>query len=194
MVQRGVIDVHAEPVLVDSVGVLERWDGRLGPGNLNAHACMERAITLARTNGMGCVALRNTNHWMRGGSYGWQAAEAGFVGLCWTNTMPNLPPWGARECKVGNNPVIIAVPRPEGHVVLDMAMSQFSYGALAQYRRRGESLPVDRGALMPHGGAHPVRGFNVRRELSVFVSGSKNPHTGTDLRREVVNEYSKEEF
>ena len=104
MIRNGVIDVRAEPVCIGRFGALERWDGRLGPGNLNAYACMDRALVLARTHGLGCVALRNTNHWMRGGSYGWQAAEAGAVGLCWTNTMPNLPPWGARECKVGNNP------------------------------------------------------------------------------------------
>jgi 3-dehydro-L-gulonate 2-dehydrogenase len=56
--------------------------------------------------------------------------------------MPNLPPWGAAEARLGNNPLVIAVPRARGHVVLDMAMSQFSYGALAAYRKRGEQLPV----------------------------------------------------
>ena len=145
MIHRGVVAIHAEPECTDRFGGLERWDGHLGPGNLNAYACMDRAIALARAQGLGCVALRNTNHWMRGGSYGWQAAEAGTIGVCWTNTMPNLPPWGARDCRLGNNPLILAVPRPEGHVVLDMAMSQFSYGALASYRLRDEALPVDGG-------------------------------------------------
>jgi 3-dehydro-L-gulonate 2-dehydrogenase len=82
---------------------------------------------------------------MRGGTYGWQAAEAGVIGICWTNTMPNLPPWGGGEPCLGNNPLVIAVPRKGGHVVLDMAMSQFSYGALESYRSRGEMLPVDGG-------------------------------------------------
>jgi 3-dehydro-L-gulonate 2-dehydrogenase len=56
--------------------------------------------------------------------------------------MANLPPWGATVPLVGNNPLMIAVPRSSGHVVLDMAMSQFSYGTLATYRSRGEALPV----------------------------------------------------
>ena len=142
MIRRGVIDVHAEAESVARFGALERWDGRRGPGNLNAQRCMGRAVALAREHGTGCVALRNTNHWMRGGSYGWQAADAGAIGICWSNTNQNLPPWGSRERRIGNNPLIIAVPRPEGHVVLDMAMSQFSYGALASYRKRGEELPV----------------------------------------------------
>ena len=142
MIDAGAIDIHAAPAIAAQVGSLERWDGRCGPGNLNAYACMARAIELAREHGVGCVALSNTTHWMRGGSYGWQAADGGMIGICWTNTLPNLPPWGDTVPRLGNNPLVIAVPRERGHVVLDMAMSQFSYGALAAYRKRREMLPV----------------------------------------------------
>jgi len=141
----GSVHVEASPSPLMQCGALERWDGRRGPGNLNAYECMERAIALSRECGVGCVALANTNHWMRGGSYGWQAANAGVIGICWTNTMPNLPPWGATEPRLGNNPLVIAVPRTNGHVVLDMAMSQFSYGKLASYRAIGSLLPVEGG-------------------------------------------------
>ena len=144
-IRNGVVDVRARPERTAAYGAWERWDGRRGPGNLNAFECMNRAIALARDHGLGAVALANTNHWMRGGNYGWQAAEAGAIGICWTNTLPNLPPWGASDPRVGNNPLIIAVPRAGGHVVLDMAMSQFSMGALESYRLRGEQLPVPGG-------------------------------------------------
>ena len=145
MIRNESIDVKAEPALVARFGALERWDGRSGPGNLNAYAAMQRAMELGREHGVGCVAMGNTNHWMRGGTYGWQAAEAGLIGICWTNTMPNLPPWGGTEPRIGNNPLVIGVPRANGALVLDMAMSQFSYGALEAYRKRGENLPVDGG-------------------------------------------------
>jgi 3-dehydro-L-gulonate 2-dehydrogenase len=145
MIRRGVVNVHSSPERVAAHGGLERWDGRAGPGNLNAHAAMTRAIALGREHGIGAVALANTNHWMRGGSYGWQAADAGVIGICWTNTLANLPPWGARDPRIGNNPLAIAVPRAAGHLVLDMAMSQFSVGGLASYRQRGELLPIEGG-------------------------------------------------
>jgi len=144
-VRNGRVDPAGSPVRVAAHGVLERWDGRRGPGNCNAAASMERAMAIARQSGVGCVALANTNHWMRAGSYAWQAAEAGMMAICWTNTMPNLPPWGSADPLVGNNPMVLAVPRPNGHVVLDIAMSQFSYGALDSYRERGAQLPVDGG-------------------------------------------------
>jgi len=167
MTRTGVVDIHAKPTLSSGTGPLERWDGNLGPGNLNADHCMARAIDLARQHGMGCVALANTNHWMRGGSYGWQAADAGMIGICWTNTCPNLPPWGAREPRIGNNPMVIAVPRSGGHIVLDMAMSQFSYGALAAYRMRGELLPVE--------GGFDVQGQLTRAPQAIEQSGRPLP-------------------
>jgi 3-dehydro-L-gulonate 2-dehydrogenase len=148
MVGNGCIDVRAEPTHVssDSHLAIERWEGNLGPGNLNAYSSMQRAIALARQHGLGCVALANTNHWMRGGSYGWLAADAGLFAVCWTNTLANLPPWGASTPALGNNPLVLAVPRPNGaHVVLDMAMSQFSYGTLSAYSARGAQLPVPGG-------------------------------------------------
>jgi 3-dehydro-L-gulonate 2-dehydrogenase len=92
MVQLGRIDPLAEPERLVSFGALERWTGHRGPGNLAAHAAMNRAMELARDHGLGAVALADTTHWQRGGSYGWQAADAGFAALCWTNTLPNLPP------------------------------------------------------------------------------------------------------
>src|SRR3984957_18102930 len=145
MVANGRIDVHAEPTRVAGVGGLERWDGHRGVGNLNAHAAMLRAMALAKEHGIGGVALANTNHWMRGGAYGWLAAEAGLFAMCWSNTLANVPAWGATTPTLGNNPLVIAVPRPGGHVVLDMAMSQFSYGTLEAYSKRGQPLPVDGG-------------------------------------------------
>jgi 3-dehydro-L-gulonate 2-dehydrogenase len=146
MVANGCIDVNAEPSSVSGIGALERWEGHLGPGNLNAHAAMQRAIELARQHGLGGVALAHTNHWMRGGTYGWQAAEAGLVAICWTNTLANLPPWGASSSALGNNPIVIAIPRADGaHVILDMAMSQYSFGALSGYKARGQQLPVPGG-------------------------------------------------
>ncbi len=145
MVHNGSVDPAAEPRVVARIGALERWDGQRGAGNLNAYAAMARALALAADHGIACVAMGNTNHWMRGGTYGWQAADAGMIGLCWTNTMPNLPPWGGAEPCIGNNPLVIAVPRAKGNVVLDMAMSQFSYGAMESYRKRGVMLPVDGG-------------------------------------------------
>jgi len=144
-IDKGYIDIDAVPSKVEGMGAFEKWDGNTGMGNLNAKFCMDRAIDLAKTNAIGCVALKNTNHWLRGGSYGWQAADAGCIGICWTNTMPNMPAWGAKDSRIGNNPLILAVPREGGHVVVDLAMAQFSYGKLEVTKLNDEQLPVPGG-------------------------------------------------
>jgi len=82
---------------------------------------------------------------MCGGTYGWRAAEAGFPFICWSNTKPNMPAWGSSESRLGNNPLIIAIPKDKGPVVLDMAMSQYAYGTLEVKSREKEKLSHDGG-------------------------------------------------
>ena len=141
----GLVDANAEPTLITSLGTMEVYNGNMGPGILNAKFAMNRATELADNNGLGLVSLNNTTHWMRGGAYGWQAAEKGYIGICWTNTESCMPPWGAKSCAIGNNPFIMAIPRKEGHVVLDMAMSQYSYGKLQVTRLKNKKLPYPGG-------------------------------------------------
>lgn len=140
------IDPSAIATTVSTFGSLERWDGHRGFGPLNAKLAMDRAIELAKENGIGCVALGNNNHWMRGGTYGWQAANAGMIGICWSNTTVNMPAWGGIEPKIGNNPFIMAIPRSTGkHVVIDCAVSQYSYGKVEETRLKGKQLPFPGG-------------------------------------------------
>lgn len=140
-INKGWVDVHAEPTLEKSLGALETYNGNLGPGILNARFAMNRATEIAAQNGLGMIGLNNTSHWMRGGAYGWLAAEKGFIGICWTNTESCMPAWGSKSMSIGNNPFIMAVPRANGHIVLDMAMSQYSYGKLQTTRLKNQKLP-----------------------------------------------------
>jgi 3-dehydro-L-gulonate 2-dehydrogenase len=144
-VENGSVSINAEPVLKDEIGFIERYDGQRGPGNLNAYFCMERAIQKAKKNAVGITAISNTNHWMRPGAYVLMAAEKNCIGILWTNTLPNMPAWGGKDVKLGNNPVVICIPYEKGHVLIDIAMSMFSYGKLESYMRQGKDLPVDGG-------------------------------------------------
>jgi 3-dehydro-L-gulonate 2-dehydrogenase len=144
-VRNGLINIQGEPERVHQSGSLEQWEGNGGPGILNALRCAERAMEIAGEYGIGCVALAHTNHWMRGGTYGWKVAKSGYVYIGWTNTIATMPPWGATDAKLGNNPLVIAVPFQNEAIVLDMAMSQFSFGALQHKKMRNERLTVPGG-------------------------------------------------
>ena len=143
--QRGWVDPNAKPSPVKQLGVIEIYDGHQGPGILNAFFAVDRAMAIASEQGVGIVSLRNTTHWMRGGSYGWHAADKGYLAISWTNTESCMPAWGGKNPRLGNNPFVMAVPRQKGNIVLDMAMSQYSYGKLQVTRLKGEQLPFPGG-------------------------------------------------
>lgn len=144
-IKKGYVDVSAKPELTHAAGVLEQWKGNLAPGPLNAEFCTKRAMEMAEKNGMGCVAIAETNHWMRGGTYGWQAAREGFVFIGWTNTEANMPAWGAKDRRLGNNPLVFAVPYGKEAIVLDFAMTQFSYGKMEATQLEGKKMPFPGG-------------------------------------------------
>ena len=144
-IKNGYVLPEAEPSMINKYGSVEQWDGNLGPGPLNALFATDRAIHLASENGIGLVAMGNTNHWMRGGTYGWHTARQGLLFIGWTNTEANMPAWGAIEPRLGNNPLVLALPYESEAIVLDFAMSQFSYGKLEIYHSENRDLPFPGG-------------------------------------------------
>ena len=144
-IREGLIDIDAEPQALKRSGGIEYWNGNNGIGPYNAQKAMERAVELAKENTIGCVALHNTNHWMRGGTYGRQAVDKGCIGVCFSNTIANMPPWGGTQPRIGNNPLVISIPYRKEPVVLDMAMSQFSYGKLQESVLKEKPLAVPGG-------------------------------------------------
>jgi 3-dehydro-L-gulonate 2-dehydrogenase len=141
-VQKGLVVKDAVTTLTNKFNGLEQWNGNYGPGPSNAIHCTNRAMELSKQYGIGCVGLSNNNHWLRAGYYGWQAAKEGFILIAWTNTIACMPAWHAVDPKLGNNPMVLAMPYKDEAIVLDMAMSQYSYGAMQIAASKGENLAV----------------------------------------------------
>ncbi len=184
---KGVGAVHADPKLIAAFGALERYDGMANLGPVSAEFCIDRAMELADKHGVGCVALRNTRHWGRPGNCGWRAAEKGFLAICWTNTPPNMRGWGGGGANaIGNNPIVMGAPGAGGeHLVLDMALSQFSFGKLETHRAEKKPLPVaggmdasgvattDAGAILNGGSVWPIgywKGSGLAILLDAFAA------------------------
>ena len=195
-VKRGWVNPNGEPELVGKKGLAENYDGNLGPGITNAIFCTDRAIKLADEHGIGIVTIKNTTHWMRGGTYAWKMAESGKIGISWIATESCMPMWGSDEPGIGNNPFCMAVPRENGEIVLDMAMSQYAYGKLGVYRLAGKQLPYPGGfdengnltsdpsaierskRILPTG---YWKGTSMALVLDLVASALANGKTGSDL-------------
>ena len=148
------LPVYAERLLGDAVtatpqirtiarlGAFEIMDGDAGMGFVIGHHAMGRAIELASVQGIGAVAIRNSNHFGAAGLYAKQATDAGFVALAMTNVMPNLVVSGGSAPITGNNPLAFGAPTRLGFpLLLDISMSSVAGGKLLLAKEKGEKIP-----------------------------------------------------
>lgn len=144
-------DPTAPLELVKESPCLALLDAHNGLGTVAAAKAMRLAIQKAKVCGMGTVMVRNSTHFGSSAVHACQAAEAGCIGLAFTNAGPEMAPWGAREGAVGTNPWGIAAPTGLGFpAVLDIALTTAGKGLMQWLAREGQRMPLD-WALTPDG-------------------------------------------
>jgi LDH2 family malate/lactate/ureidoglycolate dehydrogenase len=117
-------------------------DGDNGSGLIVAPLAMTEAIELAKANGIGIAGVRRSNHFATTAFYSQMAANAGCIGLVFTNASPAMPPFGGSKPFFGTSPFGFAAPAPEGQTfTIDMAMSRIARGKLKFAAARGEAIP-----------------------------------------------------
>jgi len=153
-IEAGKLKPNARPEVVVDRGAVMVVDGRFGLGAPVAREATEIAIARAKELGVACVALRNSCHIGRIGTYGEQCADAGLISMHYVNVVgagPAVAPFGGREPRMLTNPYCCAIPRRSGeHVVLDYATSAIAIGKLRVAYMKGEQ--VQPGALVDPAG------------------------------------------
>lgn len=122
-------------------------DGQFGFGQVSADAALALAMSKASETGCCSAFVRNCNHVGRLGRYTETAAQAGFAATMAVNAPGpgQVTPFGARERKMGTNPISMAAPGAlDNHaapVVLDMTTSATAEGKLRVAHQSGQSIP-----------------------------------------------------
>lgn len=99
-------------------------DGHDGMGMIVATRAMQMAIDKAKTYGMGSVAVRNSTHFGIDGYYAGMAAQAGLIGMSFTNARPSIAPTFGVQPMLGTNPIAFACPTDEAFpFIFDAATS-----------------------------------------------------------------------
>jgi LDH2 family malate/lactate/ureidoglycolate dehydrogenase len=146
LIRNGKINPKGEIRVIHETPVIAHLDGNLALGSVVGVHAMQLAVEKAKTSGVGFILVRNSTHWGRAAYYSTLAARQGCIGVCFVNTESNMPPWGAKESRIGNNPLSISAPRASGEpVVLDMAMSQAAWYKIVMYNRQARKVPLDWG-------------------------------------------------
>jgi LDH2 family malate/lactate/ureidoglycolate dehydrogenase len=113
---------------------------------------IDAASELAKTYGMGAVAVRNSSHFGGAGYFAERAANRGLIGFAFTNASPAIAPTGSKEALLGTNPIGAAFPLPETDpIVLDMATSMAARSRIRYMLALGQKAIPDGWALDPDG-------------------------------------------
>lgn len=143
LIRNGKINPRGQIQVIRETPVIAHLDGNLALGSVVGSHAMKMAVEKAKTSGVGFILVRNSTHWGRAGYYSTLAARQGCIGICFVNTESNMPPWGAKEPRIGNNPLSVSAPRAPGEpVVLDMAMSQAAWYKIVMYNREARKVPL----------------------------------------------------
>jgi amino acid adenylation domain-containing protein len=115
--------------------------GDNGPGQWIATLAMQKALEMARGQGLGLVLVRESNHFGAAGFYARLAARQGLIGIVTTNGPNILAPTGGVTPLLGNNPIAVAIPRGElPPLVLDIALSVAPRGKIGLRVQEGQPL------------------------------------------------------
>ena len=143
LIEAGVMDPAARPVVESGRPALTRFDAHNGWGHHACRVAVDAAIDGAATLGTATSVVRNSNHYGIAGWYALRAAERGMIGISLSNTSPLVAPTRARQPLIGTNPIAIAAPAGRfGAFCLDMATSTVPRGRIEVAARRGEILPI----------------------------------------------------
>lgn len=122
-------------------GILE---GDNGCGYAVAKLGMEKAIEMAKKNGVAIVGMRNMSHSGSLGYYTEMAAKEDLAAISFCQSDPMAVPFGGTEPYYGTNPISFAAPTAdERMVVFDMATTVQAWGKILDKRSRHESIPAD---------------------------------------------------
>jgi L-2-hydroxycarboxylate dehydrogenase (NAD+) len=143
-IKAGGVNVKPEIRVISDRPAAALVDGDGGMGHLVMHFAAQTAIEKARTNGVGWVGARMSNHAGPAALYAMMPLEHDMIGLYLAVGSNNhLPPWGGAELLLGTNPIAVAVPAGvEPPVVMDMAPTVAAFGKVRLAQQRGEAMPV----------------------------------------------------
>ena len=117
-------------------------DGDNAVGFVIANLGMDKAIELAKQNGIAVVGMKRMGHCGTLSYYLRRAAKEGLVAISMCQSDPMAVPFGGAEPFFGTNPIGFACPALEGKpIVFDMATTVQAWGKVLDARARKRQIP-----------------------------------------------------
>ncbi|WP_037308804.1 Ldh family oxidoreductase [Ruegeria halocynthiae] len=169
-VQCGKVDGSARPILSQPRPGVVNVDAATGFAHPAIDLGLKELIPAARAQGIAALAIRNSYNCGVLGYHTFRLAQAGLVGLGFTNAPASIAPSGGAKPVVGTNPFSIAVPDADGQpaLLIDQSASTIAKSEVMKHAREGKPIPVG-WALDADG--NPTTDPNVGLKGSMAPSG-----------------------
>ncbi len=141
-VRCGKVDGTAIPVMTrprHGVVAVDAGAGFAHPAIALGFDCL---IPAARETGIACLAVSQSYNCGVLGYHVEHLADAGLLGLGFTNAPASIAPAGGKRPVIGTNPLALGVPGPDGAaIIIDQSASVIAKSELMKRVRRGEPIP-----------------------------------------------------
>lgn len=133
------------PELQPAMGAIAVVDAKRGFGHRMALLALDHAMQGVDEHKVAILAMRNSGHVSRVGTYSEYCAARGYVSLHFVNVVGHAPivsPYGSAQSGFSTNPISMAMPvggaaRP----MLDIATSTVAFGKVRVANNTGEPMP-----------------------------------------------------
>ena len=140
--RNGRADGAARPKLLSDRAAVCLIDNCDGLPYESAAWAIDEVIQRARRNGIGFAGITNSGHVGVLGIHLLPVAQAGMVGVAFTNSPAAIPAWGGKKPIFGTDPVAFAFPRKSGDpLVIDLALTTVVRGKIMLAMQKGEKIP-----------------------------------------------------
>jgi LDH2 family malate/lactate/ureidoglycolate dehydrogenase len=141
--EAGRMTKTGEPLVTHRRPAVQVWDGQRLPGPWLVHRAVNTAANLARTFGMGSVAIRRSHHIAALAAYLTCATNQGLM-LLLTCSDPNtasVAPFGGIDPVFTPNPMAFGIPTPNQPMLIDVSCSITTNGMSARMVKEGKPMP-----------------------------------------------------
>ena len=142
-VEQGLAKKNPKIKLKKIFPTITHIDGDNGLGFVVANKAIKECIKLAKKNGVGIVAVKNSNHFGMAALYIEEATKNNCISWVFTNASKAIPPHGSMTPHFGTSPFAFGCPTndPKKPFIIDMASSSVARGKLKFAAQRGEKIP-----------------------------------------------------
>ena len=137
------VDGKAKPRIVKRQGATCLVDAA---GGLAFPACalaVKETIKRAQRHGIAFAGVTNSHHFGAAAYHLAPVAQAGLVGLAFTNSPSAINAWGGKKALYGTNPIAAVFPRNGADpVVVDLSLTEVVRGKIMLYAKEGKPIPL----------------------------------------------------